>query len=74
MTPEKKQRVATAAGFLSGVLACLDALREPRIFWPPDVVWGALRNPQRLEFCAGIVLMLVSFVTSAMRRDRRRDQ
>jgi hypothetical protein len=33
MTPEKKRRVATAAGFLSGVLACLDALRDARMFW-----------------------------------------
>jgi hypothetical protein len=53
MTPEKKRRVATAAGFLSGMLACLDAMRELKEFWPPDVVWQALRSPQRLELGAG---------------------
>jgi len=72
MTPEKKRRVATAAGFLSGVLASLDALREARIFWPPDAVWEALRNPQRLELGAGIALIVVNIVLSivAGRRDQ----
>jgi hypothetical protein len=70
MTPEKKRRVATAAGFLSGVLACLDALRDARVFWPPDIVWEALRHPQRLELGAGIALMVVSFVTSIVRQSR----
>ena len=60
MTPEKKRRVATAVGFLSGVLACLDALRDARIFWPPDAVWEALRNPQRVELGGGIALMVVT--------------
>lgn len=60
MTPEKKRRVATAVGFLSGVLACLDALRDARIFWPPDVVWEALRNPQRVELGGGIALIVVT--------------
>jgi hypothetical protein len=59
MTPEKKRRVGTAAGFLSGILASLDALRDARIFWPPDAVWEALRNPQRLELGAGIVVSIV---------------
>jgi len=70
MTPEKQRRVATAAGFLSGVLACLDALRDARVFWPPDVIWDALRHPQRLELGAGIALMVVSFVTSIVRQSR----
>jgi hypothetical protein len=68
MTPEKKRRVATAVGFLSGVLACLDALRDARIFWPPDVAWDALRNPQRLELGAGIALIVITLVTSALQR------
>jgi hypothetical protein len=68
MTPEKKRRVATAVGFLSGVLACLDALRETRIFWPPDVVWATLRSPQRLELGGGIALIVVTLVTSALQR------
>jgi len=67
MTPEKKRRVATAVGFLSGVLACMDALRDGRIFWPPDVVWEGLRGPQRLELGAGIALMAVTLVTSVVR-------
>jgi hypothetical protein len=66
MTPEKKRRVATAVGFLSGVLACLDALRDARVLWPPDMVWEALRGPQRLELGAGIALIVVSFVTSVL--------
>jgi hypothetical protein len=74
MTPEKKRRVATAAGFLSGVLACLDALRDARVFWPPDVVWEALRGPQGLEFGAGIALIVVSFVTSVVRQGRGLNQ
>ncbi len=68
MTPEKKRRVAMAGIFLSGVLACLDALKDARIFWPPEVVWEGLRNPDRLKLGAGIALMVVSFVTSMMRQ------
>ncbi len=60
MTPEKKRRVATAVGFLWGVLACLDALRDARILWPPDAVWEALRNRQRVELGGGIALIVVS--------------
>jgi hypothetical protein len=67
MTPGKKRRVATAAGFLSGVLACLDALRDKSALWPPDVVWQSLRNPQKLEFGAGVVLMLVTIAIAALR-------
>jgi hypothetical protein len=72
MTPEKKRRVATAVGFLSGVLACLDAMRDAVVFWPPDVVWAALRHPQRLEMAAGLALIVVTFVTSLLRQ--RRDE
>lgn len=68
MTPEKKRRVATAAGFLSGMLACLDAMRELKEFWPPDVVWQALRTPQRLELGGGIALIVVTLVTSLLQR------
>ena len=66
MTPEKKRRIAMAGMFLSGVIACLDALKDARIFWPPDVVWEGLRNPDRLKLVAGIALMLLSFVTSVL--------
>jgi hypothetical protein len=67
MTPEKTRRVATAAGFLSGVLASMDALRDAKALWPPDAVWEALRNPQRLELGGGIALMVVTLVISALR-------
>ncbi|MGC1450026.1 MAG: hypothetical protein WA830_08325 [Candidatus Sulfotelmatobacter sp.] len=68
MTPGKKRRVATAVGFLSGVLASLDALRDATILWPPDAVWNALRSPQRLELGAGVALIVVTLVTSALQR------
>jgi hypothetical protein len=68
MTPEKKRRVATAVGFLSGVLASLDALRDARIFWPPDVVWEGLRNPQRLELGGGLALVVVTLLISVLQR------
>jgi hypothetical protein len=70
MTPEKQRRIATASGFISGVIACLDALRDAKIVWPPDEAWAVLRRPQRLELAVGIVLMVVSLVTSAVRRRR----
>jgi hypothetical protein len=66
MTPEKKQRVATAVGFLSGVLASLDAVHDARIFWPPDAVWAALQHPQRLELGGGLTLIVVTLLTSAL--------
>jgi len=66
--PGKGRRVATAIGFLSGVLACLDALREARVVWPLDALWGALSHPKRLQLGAGIVLMVVSFIISVARR------
>lgn len=68
MTREKKQRVATAVGFLSGLLACLDALRDSPAYWPPDALWEALRHPQRLELGGGIALIVVTFVVSIVRR------
>jgi len=68
MTPEKKQRVGTAAGFLSGVLTCLDALRDKSVLWPPDAAWRALRNPQRLEFGGGVALIVVTLVLTITRK------
>jgi len=68
MTPEKKRRLATATGFLSGVLTCLDALREVKIFWPPVTIWEELRNPHRVELVGGIALIVVTLVTAAFRR------
>jgi hypothetical protein len=68
MASDKARRIGTAVGFLSGVIACLDALREAKVYWPPDVVWQALRGPQRLELGGGIVLIVVTFVISIARR------
>jgi len=67
MTPDKKRRVATATGFLSGVLACLDALRDASVFWPPEVVWAALRRPHKLELCGGLAMTVVTLITSLTR-------
>ncbi len=62
MTKEKKRRVATAVGFLSGVITCLDAVRDVRAFWPPDALWAVLRRPQRLELGGGIALIIVTLI------------
>jgi hypothetical protein len=74
LTPEKQRRIATASGFVSGVIACLDALRDAKIVWPPDEAWMVLRGPQRLELGAGIVLMVVALVTSAVRWQKNTNQ
>jgi hypothetical protein len=66
--PGKGRRVATAIGFLSGVLACLDALRDAKVVWPLDELWGVLSHPKRLQLGAGIVLIVVSFIISVARR------
>lgn len=64
MTSDKQWRVATAVGFLAGLMACLHALRDCPVTWPPDAVWEALSRPQQLELSAGIVLGVVSLVVS----------
>jgi hypothetical protein len=68
MTPEKTRRVAIAVGFLSGVLACMDAVRDAGVLWPLDALWEALRSPQRLELGVGIALAIVSFAASLLPR------
>jgi hypothetical protein len=68
MTPEKKRRVTNAVGFLSGVLACMDAVRGPRIFWPLGGLWEDLRHLQRVEFGAGGALIVVSMVLMSPRK------
>jgi hypothetical protein len=67
VTADQKSRVATAAGFLSGVLACLDALRDAHVVWPPDAAWVLMSNPHRLEFGAGVALIVVTIVVSLLR-------
>ena len=60
MTPEKKRRVTRALGFVSGVIASMDAIRDQKVLWPPSELWEALRNVQRVELAAGVVLILAS--------------
>jgi hypothetical protein len=74
MTPEKTRRVAMAVGFLSGVLACVDAGRDAGIQWPLDALWEVLRSPQRRELGVGIALIMVSFVTSLLPRRQNWNQ
>ena len=68
MTPEKQQRLATAVGFLSGVLACMDAVRDATALWPPDAMWEGLSHAHRLEFGGGIALIVVTLVISVLRQ------
>ena len=67
MTPDKKRRIATATGFLSGVLACMDALRDATVSWPPAAIWSVMRRPHKVEFCGGIAMILVTFLMSIRR-------
>jgi len=69
MTPEKTRRAATAIGFLSGVLASLNALRDARIVWPPDALWATLQGTQRLELTAGLALIVLSALTSVLLKE-----
>jgi hypothetical protein len=64
MTPDKKRRIATATGFLSGVLACMDALRDATVSWPPDAVWANIRRLHKLELFGGIAMIVVTLITS----------
>lgn len=68
MTEPKQGRVATAVGFLSGVLACLDALRDAKILWPPETLWEALRGPKRMELSGGIALIVVTLLITLFRQ------
>jgi hypothetical protein len=72
MTPDKGRRIATSTGFLSGVLACMDALRDATVSWPPEAVWAAIRRPHKLELCGGIAQMIVTLITSVKRRSPER--
>ena len=65
----KGRRIATASGFVSGVIASLDALKDAPETWPPDALWRVLNRPHRFELCGGIALILVTFVVSLKRKD-----
>ncbi|MGA7908332.1 MAG: hypothetical protein WCA16_13070 [Candidatus Sulfotelmatobacter sp.] len=68
MAADKTRRLANALGFLAGVLASLDALRDTKLFWPPAVLWDRLQHAQRLELGGGITLMVVSMIFAVVRR------
>ncbi len=69
-TSGKGARLGTAAGFLSGVITCLDAVRDAKTTWPLEALWQALSRPKRLELCGGIALIVVTFVISIVRKPR----
>jgi len=69
MPADKTRRIANAVGFISGVFACLDALRDRAVLWPPDAVWQTLRSPQRLELGGGMALILVTLVSAIVWRE-----
>ena len=52
------------------MLACLDALRDAKVTWPPDAAWAVLPHTQRLELGAGIAMILVALVVSVVRPGR----
>lgn len=65
MASDKGRRIGTAVGFLAGVIACLDALRDANVTWPPDAAWAQLSHPHRLQFGVGIALVVITFIVSA---------
>jgi len=64
MSERKNLRILAAVGFLAGVLACLDAVRDARVVWPPEALWNVLPHRQHLEMGAGIAVILVAIVTN----------
>jgi len=67
MSSNKNRRLATAVGFVSGVLTCMDAMRDASVSWPPDAVWKELSHPHRLELGGGIALIVVTLVAAVWR-------
>lgn len=67
MASSKGEGLATAVGFLAGLFACLDAVRDARVLWPPDTLWSALDHSRHLELGTGIALMAVMLVLSLRR-------
>jgi hypothetical protein len=67
MTADKQRRAATAAGFLAGTLAYLNAFRDAKVVWPPEAAWSVMPHAQRLEMGVGIVMILIALVVSVVR-------
>jgi hypothetical protein len=66
MSETKDLRILAAVGFLAGVLACLDAVRDARVLWPPEALWNVLQHRQHLELGAGVAVIMVAIVTNIM--------
>lgn len=67
MPVRKETRLGTAVGFLSGLLACMGAVRDASVTWPPDAAWAQMSHPHRLEFAGGAALIIASVVIMVVR-------
>ena len=74
IVPEKESqrgwRVATAVGFLAGMLAVLDAVRDSKVLWPPGELWSTLQHGQRVELGTGIALIIIVLVITVVRQSQ----
>jgi hypothetical protein len=68
MSDNKNLRLLNAVGFLAGVLACLTAVRDTRVLWPPDELWSVLGHRQHLELAGGLALIALVIVTNIVVR------
>ncbi|HKU25559.1 MAG TPA: hypothetical protein VJQ54_08815 [Candidatus Sulfotelmatobacter sp.] len=68
MSENKSLRLLNAAGFLAGVLACLSAVRDSRVLWPPDELWTLLGHRQHIELAGGLALIAAVIVTNIVVR------
>jgi hypothetical protein len=59
---ERKTRIMNGAGFLSGVIAIVDAFGEATILWPPSVLWKDLRNVRRVALGSDVAVLVISFL------------
>jgi hypothetical protein len=50
------------------MISSLDAVRDAKILWPPSELWEGLRNVQRVEFGAGVALVVVSLILMITRK------
>lgn len=72
IVPERESqrgwRVATAVGFLAGMLALLDAVRDSKVLWPPGELWASLQHAERVELGTGIALILIALIITVVRQ------
>jgi hypothetical protein len=64
----KNLRLLNVAGFLAGVLTCLNAVRDTRVLWPPDALWSVLGHRQHVELAVGLALIALVLVTNIVVR------